>query len=70
MAAKGLGRGLDALIPSSADTKPRKNTGNEKESETKGAETIVKITKVEPNRDQPRKNFEDRKSTRLNSSHL
>lgn len=59
MAAKGLGRGLDALIPSSADTKPRKNTGNEKESETKGAETIVKITKVEPNRDQPRKNFDE-----------
>ena len=47
MASRGLGKGLDALIP----------TGES--SNTKQAETIVKITKVEPNREQPRKNFDE-----------
>lgn len=54
--AKGLGRGLDSLIPA-MDTKPEKK----KDAETldKGPETLVKITKVEPNREQPRKNFDE-----------
>lgn len=52
MAARGLGKGLDALIP----TGDKKIT---KEENTKGAETVVKITKVEPNRSQPRKNFDE-----------
>ena len=49
MASRGLGKGLDALIP----------TGDTVNSNTKQAETIVKITKVEPNREQPRKNFDE-----------
>lgn len=52
MAARGLGKGLDALIPAG----DKKIT---KEENTKGAETVVKITKVEPNRSQPRKNFNE-----------
>lgn len=52
MAARGLGKGLDALIPAG----DKKIT---KEENTKGAETVVKITKVEPNRSQPRKNFDE-----------
>ena len=52
MAARGLGKGLDALIPAG----DKKIT---KEENTKGAETVVKITKVEPNRNQPRKNFDE-----------
>ena len=52
MAARGLGKGLDALIPAG----DKKIT---KEENTKGAETNVKITKVEPNRSQPRKNFDE-----------
>lgn len=59
MAARGLGKGLDALIPA-VDTKAKtvsdKNTA---EKESGGPETIVKITKVEPNREQPRKNFDE-----------
>ena len=47
-----LGKGLDALIPAG----DKKIT---KEENTKGAETVVKITKVEPNRSQPRKNFDE-----------
>lgn len=52
MAARGLGKGLDALIPAG----DKKIT---KEENTKGAETVLKITKVEPNRSQPRKNFDE-----------
>lgn len=61
MAARGLGKGLDALIPSNAgDTKVKsaKETGKES-TVSQGNETIVKITKVEPNREQPRKNFDE-----------
>ena len=54
--AKGLGRGLDSLIPA-MDTKPVKKESAEKAE--KGPETLVKITKVEPNREQPRKNFDE-----------
>lgn len=58
MAARGLGKGLDALIPNvSADTKKNNNvSGSTAEKEY---ETLVKITKVEPNREQPRKNFDE-----------
>jgi len=54
MASRGLGRGLDALIPVGPD-KANHNSSNV----DKQAETTVKITKVEPNRGQPRKNFDE-----------
>lgn len=58
MAARGLGKGLDALIPNvSVDTKG-KNTSKDTD-EKKEPDTIVKITKIEPNREQPRKNFDE-----------
>lgn len=50
MASRGLGKGLDSLIPTSSSSESK---------ETKQAETIVKIAKVEPNREQPRKNFDE-----------
>lgn len=63
MAAKtprGLGKGLDLLIPPSAsvqkDTAAGKTTENKEEQ---GQETMVKITMVEPNREQPRKKFDE-----------
>lgn len=57
--AKGLGKGLDSLIPMSGSSKPAsENKAGEKE-DNKGSETIVKITHVEPNREQPRKNFDE-----------
>ena len=58
MAKKGLGKGLDSLIPvskpksSSQDTAPR-------ESAIKDGSTMVKITMVEPNREQPRRKFNE-----------
>ena len=72
MAAKktGLGRGLDALFPEkSADDKPKqakadkeKNTAKAAETaadSSKSAEMMVKISKVEPNLNQPRKQFDE-----------
>lgn len=56
MAARGLGKGLDSLIPNTlGESKIKKET----KAEEKVPETVVKITKVEPNRDQPRKNFDE-----------
>ncbi len=51
---RGLGKGLDSLIPNSVDTK-------EVVQNTKTAEKpdrFVDINKLEPNREQPRKNFD------------
>ncbi len=59
---RGLGKGLDSLIPNTVGTNESKNNvsskdeNNEKE---KSSETMVKITMVEPNREQPRKNFDE-----------
>lgn len=54
---KGLGKGLDSLIPI-PQTAPNK-AKSENAALTGKAETMVKITKVEPNRDQPRKHFDE-----------
>ena len=52
---KGLGKGLDALIPE----KKNSNTTSAKEKEIARGGVKVDINKVEPNRDQPRKNFDE-----------
>lgn len=59
MAARGLGKGLDALIPAAVGDTKAKKTSPKEEVTSGNAETLVKITKVEPNRDQPRKNFDE-----------
>ena len=58
----GLGKGLDSLIPN----KTEKNVKTEKKTEQKNEESqsssgeiLVKINQVEPNREQPRKEFDD-----------
>lgn len=67
---KGLGRGIDSLIP----VAPTSTTNKKNESEAKPivkevikevvkevkvpADTILKISDIEPNRDQPRKHFD------------
>ena len=64
----GLGRGLDALFPDkSPQEKPKTAVSREKTESAlkkeailpKSAETLVKISKVEPNRNQPRKQFNE-----------
>lgn len=57
MAARGLGKGLDKMIPDIiGETKEKKQRAEVKEN---SAETSVAITKVEPNRKQPRKFFDE-----------
>lgn len=61
MAARGLGKGLDSLIPNAiGEAKTKKEAVKETVvEEKKEPETLVKITMVEPNRKQPRKNFDE-----------
>ena len=62
MAARGLGKGLDALIPESlgsVSSKKAEPRARQEKTEKLEGETIVNITKVEPNREQPRKNFDE-----------
>lgn len=58
---KGLGKGLDSLIPENKSIKNEKKERAEKEPvmEAKGEEQMVKITMLEPNREQPRRKFEE-----------
>ena len=59
---KGLGRGLDSLIPNTVGVNESKNNEGgkeEKKEQEKTSEVLVKITMVEPNREQPRKNFDE-----------
>ncbi len=57
-AKRGLGKGLDALIPSGTKVAETSMSGMEENKSEEGS-TMVKIIKVEPNRDQPRKNFDE-----------
>lgn len=67
---KGLGRGIDSLIPQSNANAPKEKSSEKpivkevikeviKEVKvTVPSETIMKISDIEPNREQPRKNFD------------
>ncbi len=56
---RGLGKGLNALIPPNETGDSKTNDNSAESSAEKDQETIVKITKIEPNREQPRKNFDE-----------
>lgn len=68
MASRGLGKGLDALIPNvineksndnkNENTKYKSTDSSLKEAE-EGQVKIVNIVKIEPNREQPRRNFDE-----------
>ena len=55
---KGLGKGLDSLIPENKSVKPAVKPEKAEES-VKNGEQMLKINQVEPNREQPRKHFEE-----------
>ena len=61
----GLGKGLDSLIPAKTDKNTNiadqkiQKTSAEESVNVKGGETFLKINQVEPNRDQPRKDFDE-----------
>ena len=56
----GLGKGLDSLIPDNKSSKMVKKTEEaQKTPENVSGQIMMKINEVEPNREQPRKNFEE-----------
>ena len=67
MTKRGLGKGLDSLIPSNVMESVKTTESGENGKNGDGA-TLVKITKVEPNRDQPRKNFDEDSLQELSES--
>ena len=57
---RGLGKGLDLMIPNVVgEEKEKKEPKVVVKEEKEQSETLVKITKVEPNREQPRKFFDE-----------
>ncbi len=69
---KGLGRGLSDLIPTGTDTSPAKSSKSDEKAEkvktvtkeivkevVKEVEQTLKITLIEPNKSQPRKQFDE-----------
>ena len=61
---KGLGRGLDMLIPREdtshkAEASVEKKPGHQENAEPKEYDVEIDIRKIEPNRNQPRKQFDE-----------
>lgn len=59
---KGLGKGLDSLIPDNKSMKSvtlEKTVESKEDAVAKSGVQVMKINEVEPNRDQPRKNFDE-----------
>lgn len=66
--ARGLGKGLDAMIPKAVLPEVKEPSKATKELEEKGTRATLKITSIEPNRDQPRQNFDEDKLVELSES--
>ncbi len=65
----GLGKGIDSLIPNKVSAKATPEAGETKKKNEKVVEGIfVNINKVEPNREQPRKNFDEDALVELSES--
>ncbi len=58
MAKRGLGKGINSLIPTDYNLKNNETVGNSESADENGV-IMVKISKVEPDKDQPRKNFSE-----------
>ena len=59
MAARGLGKGLGALIPENTKITEKNKENQNNENDAYKDAVMVDIQKVEPNREQPRKNFDE-----------
>lgn len=67
-AARGLGKGLDIMLPDKIGTANAKEAGTNKKPEIGKDIIFVKIGKIEPNKDQPRKNFDEDSLLELSES--
>lgn len=59
VAKRGLGRGLDSMIPTPAKSIAVPEGKKKAENEKKVGEVMININEIEPNREQPRKNFDE-----------
>lgn len=68
--ARGLGKGLDTMIPKMVGEKKSVNKKATEKTETtpEAADMLVKLTKIEPNRKQPRKEFNEDALAELSES--
>lgn len=55
----GLGKGLDSMIPKKISKEPMKSSSKEVSKQNMSRETMIKITDIEPNREQPRRKFNE-----------
>lgn len=55
---RGLGKGLDSMIPKKLPTSEPKQKAEKKE-ENVSRETLIKVSEIEPNSDQPRRKFNE-----------
>ena len=56
---KGLGRGLDMLIPKEESSKITEEKSEKAEQKKEKNEILMDIRQIEPNRNQPRKQFDE-----------
>lgn len=68
MASKGLGKGLDSMIPPKRTVRAQAQDSAANKNANKSGEVILKINDVEPNKNQPRRTFNEDSLIELSES--
>lgn len=68
MASKGLGKGLDSMIPPKRTARAQAQDSAANKNAYKSGEVILKINDVEPNKNQPRRTFNEDSLIELSES--
>lgn len=68
MASKGLGKGLDSMIPPKRTARAQAQASATNKNANKSGEVILKINDVEPNKNQPRRTFNEDSLIELSES--
>lgn len=68
MASKGLGKGLDSMIPPKRTARAQAQASAANKDANKSGEVILKINDVEPNKNQPRRTFNEDSLIELSES--
>ncbi len=68
MASKGLGKGLDSMIPPKRTARAQAQDSAANNNANKSGEVILKINDVEPNKNQPRRTFNEDSLIELSES--
>lgn len=68
MASKGLGKGLDSMIPPKRTARAQAQDSAANKNANKSGEVILKINDIEPNKNQPRRTFNEDSLIELSES--